>query len=517
MNTSGSATLTKAAKQFNIVFSLLNNHVGLSITLMLFGVLIKTSNLQCDEFETVVKSPFSISNQHGPMIFLCVTKVSNTVAFVPKTCEKVSPSKSGGNLILAFFGGWNGKRSFKYSFSLGIPGISNAYFLTSGLAFKDSSPNLSIIKGDISSWTSMAETGSSEISPPINLKSLALISGFTFKSIVLTGALEILIEPLLSLFFDLVGDESKFSYDTSGTSKSSSKFISFFTLLDFLIIEECFVPETLNKPPLDEFLNRLAQRGADGNPIDIQHTATDKTNLIITQTSNSLTDFANEVDLLERSINMLGTRRDSSQLRTDIETVQFRKLSEYKTTLQNLVTDISNLNLLSQEKFKVEKLNKEFEGISERLSSLKRLFTGRANSILINEHVNSLDKSNQVDEATPLIPNQQLQQQVYTITQQELDSHVLLAEERANEIQRIHGGIEEVNVIYKQLGSLVQQQGTQVDTIENNLSNLKVQTKNASEELRKAHQYQKNKSKWSCIILLVLGIFSLILILVVLS
>ncbi|ONH68247.1 Syntaxin-7 [Cyberlindnera fabianii] len=195
-----------------------------------------------------------------------------------------------------------------------------------------------------------------------------------------------------------------------------------------------------------------AQRDAQPTTDDSGET---KIGLIITKASNLLTDFANGVNGLERLIQLLGSKRDSRQLRKTIEDIRIVDLNDYKTQLEHLINDIShlianNVNASSEDKFSEEKLRKEFDSVKNNFNQLKRR-------------------------------------------------------------------VEEINSIYKQLGFLVQQQGHQVDTVENNMTNLANNAQNATQELRKADEYQKNKRKWSCVLLIFLVVFTLIIVLATFS
>jgi syntaxin 7 len=253
-----------------------------------------------------------------------------------------------------------------------------------------------------------------------------------------------------------------------------------------------------------------------------------KIGIIITKASNLLTDFANGVNTLERLVNQLGTKRDSIALRKTIDEVRIPELNEYKQQLEHLTNDISHLITnndiaSSEDKFSEEKLRKEFESIKKSFNQTRRNYNERQSSVILKDRIakkTALSEESSIvshaDENTPLTQQKQAKQQ-YTIPQQDLDIHTILAEERANEIKKIHGGVEEINSIYKQLGFLVQQQGSQVDTVESNMSNLASHTQNASRELLKADNYQKQKRKWSCIILVILVILALIVVLAVFS
>lgn len=267
--------------------------------------------------------------------------------------------------------------------------------------------------------------------------------------------------------------------------------------------------------------------------VDLEATAVDTANktkvgVIITKASNLLTDFANGVSSLERLVNQLGTKRDSQTLRKSIAERRIPELSDYKQQLEHLTKDISymitnNTLASSEDKFSEERLHREFELIKKNFNHIRRQYNERSASVILKDRIANKaavdDPFEGGDETTPLISQQQQQQQQqqYTVPQQDLDLHAILAEERANEIKRIHGGVDEINSIYKQLGYLVQQQGAQVDTVENNMTNLTSHTQNASRELIKADNYQKQKRKWSCIILMILVIIVLIVVLAVFS
>lgn len=251
-----------------------------------------------------------------------------------------------------------------------------------------------------------------------------------------------------------------------------------------------------------------------------------QTSLIVKKASNLLTDFANGVNGLERVINLLGTKRDSTELRDSIEKDKIRELNEYRQQLEHLTNDISHLitnnkDSTGADKFSEEKLRTEFESINKNFNYLKRQFNERRDSIILANRINESELNSNPDETTPLIAGeqqqqqQQQQQQTYGIQQQELDLHALLAEEREADIKRIHGGVEEINTIYKHLGQLVQQQGNNVDTVENNLSNFESNAQSGAQELVKADNYQRSKGKWTCILLIILVIIVLIAVLAI--
>lgn len=103
-------------------------------------------------------------------------------------------------------------------------------------------------------------------------------------------------------------------------------------------------------------------------------------------------------------------------------------------------------------------------------------------------------------------PNDQLSQaqMLDVVRQDDIDFQTSLIQERELEIQNIQEGIAEINAIFKDLGTLVTQQGDQIDTVEDNITNMSTNTRTAGDELVKANEYQRKKRKMSMCVLGVL-------------
>lgn len=115
----------------------------------------------------------------------------------------------------------------------------------------------------------------------------------------------------------------------------------------------------------------------------------------------------------------------------------------------------------------------------------------------------------------PAQSQEQVQQD--QVNELDLQYHVALTEERNRQIEQVQNGIREVNSIFKDLGELVNLQGSQLDTVEENILHMSGNAYSADRELSKANEYQKRKSKWSCILLCALCVFVLVVVLAVLS
>ena len=88
-----------------------------------------------------------------------------------------------------------------------------------------------------------------------------------------------------------------------------------------------------------------------------------------------------------------------------------------------------------------------------------------------------------------------------------LEEETVNLAERDVEIQRIAKNIEELAVIFKELATLVIDQGTIFDRIDMNLENATVAARHGVEQLVKAREHQKQAVPERCVLILVLIVF----------
>jgi len=86
--------------------------------------------------------------------------------------------------------------------------------------------------------------------------------------------------------------------------------------------------------------------------------------------------------------------------------------------------------------------------------------------------------------------------------------------QRDRELSEIAKSIADLAVLFKDLSSMVIDQGTLLDSVEYNIEQTAVQMSQAVKELNVATRYQKNTGRRSCIFLLLLIIFGLIIVLI---
>lgn len=102
------------------------------------------------------------------------------------------------------------------------------------------------------------------------------------------------------------------------------------------------------------------------------------------------------------------------------------------------------------------------------------------------------------------------------INAEELEQQLLAIRQREQEIHRIHQDTMEINEIFDNLLSVVNQQQFQIDNIEENLFNYSSDVRGAHQELRRAERYQKRTGGRMCYCLMILlGLLALILFIVI--
>lgn len=86
----------------------------------------------------------------------------------------------------------------------------------------------------------------------------------------------------------------------------------------------------------------------------------------------------------------------------------------------------------------------------------------------------------------------------------QIDTDQSLIREREDRIQQIEGDIIDINEIFRDLATMVYEQGELVDSIEANVCDAQRNVEGANVQLSKANAYQKSARKKMCILLLIL-------------
>ncbi|AOA62833.1 Vacuolar t-SNARE [Komagataella phaffii CBS 7435] len=275
--------------------------------------------------------------------------------------------------------------------------------------------------------------------------------------------------------------------------------------------------------------------GAQKNKVRIKEADTERANSdsdLLRQTSLILSSFVEDVSMFGKLQQQLGTKRDNERLRGQIES-SISKCDLQETRLRQVTSELESNSYQNDSpnvKYKENKLLNEASRILKNYQSLKIAYDEKISSIKVreafeqntrqaNEAALEQEQHNLETETTPLISNQIQKiddKHQSALNQAEVSYHSVLINQRSEAIQDIHTGVGEINAIFKDLGTLVQQQGQNIDTIEVNMMSHANNNQEATHELIKADNYQKKKRKWSCALLLALVIV-LVLVLAIIS
>jgi syntaxin 7 len=96
-----------------------------------------------------------------------------------------------------------------------------------------------------------------------------------------------------------------------------------------------------------------------------------------------------------------------------------------------------------------------------------------------------------------------------------VDFQEALIIEREDEIRNIEQGVGDLNVLFRQVAQIVDEQGESLGTIMDNVENVRTDTRQADVENRQAARYQKAARNKGCCLLLILAIILTIVILAV--
>ncbi|KDQ11074.1 hypothetical protein BOTBODRAFT_35608 [Botryobasidium botryosum FD-172 SS1] len=115
-------------------------------------------------------------------------------------------------------------------------------------------------------------------------------------------------------------------------------------------------------------------------------------------------------------------------------------------------------------------------------------------------------------------PEQRLMQmQAPALAPADLAYQESIIQEREREIREIETGIHELNEIFRDLGTLVVEQGDMLDNIESNVSSSAQHTSAAAGELTQAAEYQRSAGRRACCLMIIMVIVVAIVLLAILS
>lgn len=238
----------------------------------------------------------------------------------------------------------------------------------------------------------------------------------------------------------------------------------------------------------------------------------DSYNRLINQVSSNIHSISQNVQDIRRLVGMLGTNQDTNELRERLRMKQKDTNQISKETARYLkeAKSLPSSNSVSEQrtrKTQIERLMSNFSDVLNTFQSTQREAASAEKECMDRARAAS---QSQGDLLINFQPGLEQQQQQATITAEDLQE----VQERENTIRQLESDIVDVNMIFKDLATMVHEQGEMVDSIEVNVETAETDVVQGNTQLRQAreHQASARKKKFYCMLLLIVLIVVLIVV-----
>ncbi|ORX84005.1 t-SNARE [Basidiobolus meristosporus CBS 931.73] len=261
-------------------------------------------------------------------------------------------------------------------------------------------------------------------------------------------------------------------------------------------------------------------RGSDGNPqIEYKH--------LVQKIAQKTYKISSNVTSIQRLVSFMGTLKDSPVSRDELHHLA-ETTRDLVKEVGNDIKDLGNYEASTprearQRKLEQQKLSKDFQKVLEQFQAAQRLsaeksreYVDRAKRLSARDDVYEDEEADGVPEEQPLLENAQRRLQLESLDN-DIEFNENLIAEREVEIREIEQGITELNEIFRDLGTIVNEQQSLLDNIESNVTSMAVHVRNAAEELGSAATYQKKARNKLCCLLLIFAVIAVVIVLLALA
>jgi len=229
------------------------------------------------------------------------------------------------------------------------------------------------------------------------------------------------------------------------------------------------------------------------------------------------------VSSMQRMIAQIGTPQDNQQLQNQLHQIQHYTGEMAKDTSRHLHELSNGVSVLSQSEQKNWRLNRErlhndFTKALNSFQAAQRTAAQKEKEVLKKAKAaagvgGSLQgpggQRNLIDIEEGSSPQEDVQRKQQMLMQEEVNMEHF--QERQRQINQLESDILDVNTIFKDLATLVHDQGEVIDSIEANVESTHVRVQEGTEQLRQAETY-KNKARKKKFILAIILIIVLAII-----
>ncbi|EPB88392.1 hypothetical protein HMPREF1544_04859 [Mucor circinelloides 1006PhL] len=228
---------------------------------------------------------------------------------------------------------------------------------------------------------------------------------------------------------------------------------------------------------------------------------------------------------IERLVNLLGGPRDTSEIRGNLHDVTNATRDLIKDSTQDLksLSSYQSLEPKKSRRLEQQKLSKDFQKVlssfqkAQRISASKQreyVDKAKATTVMLQSQAVSNEEELEEEQQRGSVMDAQRQMQLEALDN-EIEYNELLITEREGEIQNIEQGITELNEIFRDMGMLVNEQESGIQSIYGNVLNIAQNTRQAADELVIANRHQKSARRNMCCFLLIITIVGCVLALII--
>jgi len=236
------------------------------------------------------------------------------------------------------------------------------------------------------------------------------------------------------------------------------------------------------------------------------------------QSSLSLQVFKinSNVQGILKLVDQLGTPRDSSSLRKSLHDLTETTRAMTKRGSDDL-KKLSALQVtLPSKKTQMQKTAHDFQVSFVAFQRAQQASAEKQRTVVRNVKL-AVEEDPEAHHAETAPEQLQAQAMQSQLSPHELAYQESLIQEREVEIREIETGIHELSEIFRDLGTLVHEQGGMLDNIESNVYSIAVDTAGAAEELSTASEYQRKAGRRAACLGLVLIVVVAVVLLAILS
>lgn len=245
---------------------------------------------------------------------------------------------------------------------------------------------------------------------------------------------------------------------------------------------------------------------------------------------SNIQKISQNVKSVQQLVNQLGTDQDNTQLRAQLHQIQHYTNGLAKDTTVEL-RQFQNLSIPPGQdsrayKMQAERLTREFSQALNDFQAAQRQAAAKEKDALKKARASSdahfFDDSQQGSALLDLGGGRGLSsggnRQAQTQVQMEQEAELQQLQEREGQIKQLESDIMDVNQIFKDLATMVHEQGDMIDSIEANVESAQVHVSQGATQLNTARTYQnKARRKKICIILILVIIAAVVLGLIIWS